>query len=648
MGRKAKSQVQKVDYNAIAKRTEYKKLESDKKSSTRARVQAMKHLFIEFCEEQLNPPDWGHWLNSGFNFNTIEAFIRWYMNTHEIIQLAAAQTVVKYFIMFCREYRREEIDYTVRKDVKLLVAGPIRVDYDLQTGRIEQPPYNIDDVMYTVYHLIAWCPVMFPTMRCIFQHNATRKMMASTTARPGTLIASGEYLIENDSLKWKDIELFMVKDPELSGGKVLIARVRHRLNKGSRNEGAPSCFTYTERNDNLGLCVIQDILTFAFLDDAFDSEYIKCPRDVWTLTDIPDHRLSTPIEFKDSIKDLPILRGVIKGKNGSYTTHPSAALPYHQLNRWERSATRSAGFKELGTLYKYRKGAADKIKQLDEHSRNRIMGHRQGRTFAHYVSVTNDTQSLFMETPARTTLLSLATHASITRDPSAPQDLTDEQKKAIHSIPEVRELTEKREELQADILKTHGDLNLAKESCDPRFAESAVLLAKLKWQRQKARASMLQEARVNFFRQIGNQIIEKNRLGEKVFYEPDTSRIQPERLQLAELEFKNRDVDQIDPDDLAEDRIRSLELRLQLIQIYSPMKASTVKAIQRQNELKEQREEKQKRREVKEDSSEVLQCPICLGGGDTKAQKYICSQRYLTKTYQNASASGEIFKWSQM
>ncbi|PYH94478.1 hypothetical protein BO71DRAFT_475974 [Aspergillus ellipticus CBS 707.79] len=412
MGRKAKSQVQKVDYNAIAKQTEYKKLESDKKSSTRARIQAMKHLFIEFCEEQLNPPDWGHWLNSGFNFNTIKAFIRWYMNTHEIIQLAAAQTVVKYFIMFCREYRREEIDYILRKDVKLLVAGPIRVDYDLQTGRIEQPPYNIDDIMYTVYHLVAWCPVMFPTMRCIFQYNATRKMMASTTARPGTLIASGEYLIENDSLKWKDIKLFMVKDPELSGGKVLIARVRHRLNKGSRNEGAPSCFTYTERNDNLGLCIIKDILTFAFLDDAFDSEYIKCPRD-------------------------------------------------------ERPATRSAGFKELETLYKYRKGAADKIKQLDEHSRNRIMGHRQGRTFAHYVSVTNDTQSLFMETPARTALLSLATHTSITRDPSAPQDLTDEQKKAMHSIPEVRELTEKREELQADILKIHGNLNFAKESCDP-------------------------------------------------------------------------------------------------------------------------------------------------------------------------------------
>ena len=56
--------------------------------------------------------------------------------------------------------------------------------------------------------------------------------------------------------------------------------------------------TYTERNDSLGLCVIQDILTFAFYDDAFDSPYIKSPRDLWRFTDVPEHRLSTPIHFK--------------------------------------------------------------------------------------------------------------------------------------------------------------------------------------------------------------------------------------------------------------------------------------------------------------------------------------------------------------
>lgn len=36
-------------------------------------------------------------------------------------------------------------------------------------------------------------------------------------------------------------------------------------------------FICTEWNDNLSLCIIQDILELAFLDDAFASERIKEP-----------------------------------------------------------------------------------------------------------------------------------------------------------------------------------------------------------------------------------------------------------------------------------------------------------------------------------------------------------------------------------
>lgn len=62
-------------------------------------------------------------------------------------------------------------------------------------------------------------------------------MMTSTSARPGTLIESSGYIYEDDALKWKDIELFMVKHPEYPTSKVLLMRVIHRLNKGRRNGG---------------------------------------------------------------------------------------------------------------------------------------------------------------------------------------------------------------------------------------------------------------------------------------------------------------------------------------------------------------------------------------------------------------------------
>ena len=62
--------------------------------------------------------------------------------------------------------------------------------------------------------------------------------MTSTTARPGTLVVSSGYMRKgNDALKWKDIELFMVKHPEDPTCQTLLMRVRHRLNKGKRNQG---------------------------------------------------------------------------------------------------------------------------------------------------------------------------------------------------------------------------------------------------------------------------------------------------------------------------------------------------------------------------------------------------------------------------
>jgi hypothetical protein len=53
-------------------------------------------------------------------------------------------------------------------------------------------------------------------------------------------------------------------------------------------------------------------------------------------------------------------------------------------------------------------------------------------------------------------------------------------------------------------------------------------------------------------------------------FNPDLSHIQPERKDLADLEYKNRDIDNLDRITLIEERIRSLELRLQLKKLYIP------------------------------------------------------------------------------
>ncbi|KAJ5084902.1 hypothetical protein NUU61_009481 [Penicillium alfredii] len=551
---------------------------------SRRKVATMENNFKRWTE-QLDPPDWRFWILEKFSLRLIEGFLRWYLNTHNVVRKSAFQTLARYFSMFCNQERSQEAPYEFKQKLKRLVNGTLSDQYEIELSAHEQPPFNIDDLLFTTYHLLVWCPITFPTVRSIFQLNTLRKMMTSTSARPGTLIESSGYLHENDALKWKDIELFMVKHPENPTSQMLLMRVRHRLNKGRRNEGVPPVYTYTERNDNLGLCVIQDILMYAFLDNAFDSQHIKCPRDIWRLTVIPEHRLNTPINFKESVKETPILRGASRNQAGLLVTDPQRALQYNQARQWEAAA-----------------------RHLDEHSRNRIMGHTQGKTFANYISVMDDTQSIFMETPARKSLLSLATHASITRDPSAPQCPSPAQKDSVELDTKTIEWKNECKTLRTDLIIEYGQLKTAKESGDKRSGELQKLQNKIKSRRKKLCDSAKSNARADFFRQVGNRIIESNHLGEQIKFTSDTGRIQPERITLANLEFQNRDADKIDDDELTQNRIRSLELRLELHRLHVP---SGLKAHIRFNETTSKVTSRKESEDIK--PKQILQCPVCLG-----------------------------------
>jgi hypothetical protein len=88
------------------------------------------------------------------------------------------------------------------------------IEHDLDKTAKEQPPFSINEVFFITHYLVAAYDIAFPTVRVLFQLNTLRKMMVSTLARPGTLVLSSCYEEENDALKWKDIDLYMVKHPE--------------------------------------------------------------------------------------------------------------------------------------------------------------------------------------------------------------------------------------------------------------------------------------------------------------------------------------------------------------------------------------------------------------------------------------------------
>ena len=124
-------------------------------------------------------------------------------------------------------------------------------------------------------------------------------------------------------------------------------------------------YIYTERNDNLAFCAIQDIIEYALVDGAFASEHIKKPQDIWKYTKVPDHRLSTPLHIADSVKETPIFRKAVKDSEGNWITSPTEAWTYEDLREYELAAAKSAGDENPGSLYKYRKGAAANISKKD-------------------------------------------------------------------------------------------------------------------------------------------------------------------------------------------------------------------------------------------------------------------------------------------
>ncbi|KAJ6191378.1 hypothetical protein N7519_001399 [Penicillium mononematosum] len=215
-------------------------------------------------------------------------------------------------------------------------------------------------------------------------------------------------------------------------------------------------FTYTERNDNLRLCVIQDILTYAFLD---------------SLTAVLDHRYRTSIHFKKSLYETPIFRRASRDENGIFTTDSKLSAPYSQFREYKKEASLSAAFRERGSPYKYRKGAAANLIRHLEHSSNIIMGHQKGGTFANYVSVRDDTQSPFIETPTRDSLIKLASNTSLTRDESVPQVLTSSQHAALENDPKILQLKTDCQLIRNDLMMEHDGLKKAQKADDKRYSE---------------------------------------------------------------------------------------------------------------------------------------------------------------------------------
>lgn len=168
-----------------------------------------------------------------------------------------------------------------------------------------------------------------------------------------------------------------------------------------------------------------------------------------------------------------------------------------------------------------------------------IMGQSRGDVFLAYLNelVDTDTQSAFLGTPARDALIKLSTNSSITRDPSAPKELTPAQRQSVEKEPELMAAEKDHIMFRDDLIAEYGKISNVRDMA--LLQEYRRRYNKVRSTREKLLKQKMKEVYHEFFDTVGDTIIEKNYQGEAINFEPDASSILPERKALAAIEFQN-------------------------------------------------------------------------------------------------------------
>lgn len=253
-----------------------------------------------------------------------------------------------------------------------------------------------------------------------------------------------------------------------------------------------------------------------------------------------------------------------------------------------------------------------------------IMGHSRSSVFLAYINelVDTDTQSVFLGTPTRDAMIKLSTNSSITRDPTAPRGLTPAQRRSVERDPNLMALERDRIEFRDALIAEYGTLSKMKDMTI--LQDYRQRCNKVRTTRRRLLKETGDKAYKDHFDNIGDIIIEMNYSGEGCPYDPDTSSILPERKALAAIEFKNRDVNTVPDEELVEDRIKSLDLRLTLSRLTIPRHlASRPKALA-EDILSNDKW-----------SPSGLECPLCLNNDifHPQAQQFSYCNKYVLRRH---------------
>ncbi|BDD55517.1 hypothetical protein MAP00_001026 [Monascus purpureus] len=96
----------------------------------------------------------------------IEGFLHWYLNDYNVKYQSGFLVMAQYFRIFWCEEIDSLFPYNLRRRMTQLVCTTLTDKYKLDLGAKTQPPINIDDLLYKMYHIMALTNMHSMTVWC--------------------------------------------------------------------------------------------------------------------------------------------------------------------------------------------------------------------------------------------------------------------------------------------------------------------------------------------------------------------------------------------------------------------------------------------------------------------------------------------------
>ncbi|KAI5818223.1 hypothetical protein BZA77DRAFT_291771 [Pyronema omphalodes] len=316
------------------------------------------------------------------------------------------------------------------------------------------------------------------------------QLITFTSSRPGALIEQNCYKSLKEVLRYKDMQLSILRDKHNEDGTIVM-----------------------------------------------DSKYQRT---------VPGYLERVDIRWKPETLEIPIFQDVTSRPNNNVSGHD--AWSFASFNHYLKRLDEITGFPEVLTSYALRRGAGNALDcpQVTEAQRNQLMGHERAKTFQkYYISqkVKVDSQSLFLGTVSRDDLFETIGQMGSRRNPLAPKTVPP------HIMNELLEKDSSLVSMNARKSDLHNALNaeyvtLTKAGDDDRKNEYDKLTRKIRTRKKSLERKALKDYRAKFFYDAPSIEMARQKRGEApstLEPTPPINFVQPTRTQVAQYFASNTD-----------------------------------------------------------------------------------------------------------